>query len=421
MIAAMAALASSGLDTPFDESNALTWVDGFFKQESSNDPGALSAPELAKVRELRRDLVDVQARIARAERDRLSWLGALYARFESAFGRPGARERGYAEVPPAAPSDAPACEYPECALLDRLSVSYGGRYRGAIVMNYALALVAGLIAVAAAHQPGAVEFWVGVVESLLFVAILALFLVGRTPDPAASFWDLFDGLAQRWHQRWLEYRTLSERFRYVSLLRPLDGSAADAWEALINEGARPPAWQDRYFLWRLRASPPPQLERDAWYARVVDTMEHQTRYHERSAARRHNVVHRLHVFAMRMFGLALLLLFVRVVVLGLGLLPAHHGLHAASSGIALFAALMTICAAAAHGVLATTELAWIAGTSHEMAQRIDGLRRSVEATWRDNPDPTAVRGEVVAFCRLVTEEARGWKGLLRYKDVPLTH
>jgi hypothetical protein len=56
-----------------------------------------------------------------------------------------------------------------------------------------------------------------------------------------------------------------------------------------------------------------------------------------------------------------------------------------------------------------------------MSEWIDELRNAIEAKHAKGASPADMRAEVETFCRLVTEEASGWKALLRDKDVPLAH
>jgi hypothetical protein len=75
--------------------------------------------------------------------------------------------------------------------------------------------------------------------------------------------------------------------------------------------------------------------------------------------------------------------------------------------------------AAIHATLSTAELGRLASTSQQMSEWIDELRAVVEARHAEGAGPAELRTEVETFCRLVTEEASGWKALLRDKDVPL--
>ena len=118
-------------------------------------------------------------------------------------------------------------------LLDRLSPWYGGLYRGAIVFNFIVAMVAAVGAVVGAHASESWEPAIAVLEAACLVIVTILYLYGRTPrgrpgeDVRRSPW------ARRWHERWIQYRLLAERFRYASLLQPFEGTTAQRWHRLL--------------------------------------------------------------------------------------------------------------------------------------------------------------------------------------------
>lgn len=395
-----------------------------FAQTQGAATPPLSPFERAKLDDLADDLAWIDA-----HPDARSWLGGVYARFERFWGRPGAARFGLAggsaaqPTPPVLP-----VHVDEQRLLDRLSLWYGGQYRGAIVLNYGLALVGG-VAVVIGHALGHLaEIAFGAVEIACILAIMLFYFIGRTPLPA--FNDAAASrplIARRWHQRWLEYRVLAERFRYAALLQPFDERPRDAWARLVEDESESPGWVDRYFLWRLGDAPATRLSDDAWYAMLIATMDHQAWYHAQAGARRHNVVHRLHVFAVAAFVTAFVAIAARVVFTAVELkyFDGHNpfGLVLLDPVVvlAMLAGLGTLLAASVHGVLGTTELGRVAETSVAAAQRIDALRRLVEEKHARGMPPAEMRVEVEQFCRLVTQEGRHWHGILRDKDVPLVH
>lgn len=411
----------------YDETNQLTRFDRFVAAQHEEQP-PLPPYELAKLDALRDDIAWLQARDALGKADRASWLGGLYQQFERWWGRPGNPARGLAPAAPPPPAEPPPGPFDaECRLLDRLSMWYGGQYRGVIVFNFRLALIGG-VATLAGHALGyAYELVFGTIEIVSFAAILAFYLAGRTPRRAfAGATRRAPRIARRWHQRWLEYRVLAERFRYAALLQPLADSVVDAWQRLLGADGPLSSWHDRYFLWRLRASPPPALPDDAWYARLTAIMGYQSWYHRQAGARRHNAVHRLHRVALAAFAIALVLLAARVFLVVYENKVYHEaaagaGLLALASGLSFLGGWGTLLAASIQGTLSTAELARLAATSQQMREWIDELYAAIEAKHASGATPRELRTEVETFCRLVTEEASGWKALLRDKDVPLAH
>ncbi|HVO88662.1 MAG TPA: hypothetical protein VMV45_08975, partial [Casimicrobiaceae bacterium] len=203
---------------------------------------------------------------------------------------------------PALPSETSALLEPfrdEYRLLDRLSLRYGGLYRGVILVNYALALLAGLLAIleqiaehwlvrhdtapAVASESTSLVQWLATsgkgfavtfagLEVLLIVVGVLLFLRGYTPSPGHKPPKaLRDWCARRWHERWIEYRLLAERFRYAMLLEPFAGTTAVAWRNVIVNPGETPSWPDRYFRWRIENGEPSGADRQRWWEWLIAT------------------------------------------------------------------------------------------------------------------------------------------------------
>ena len=432
----------------YDETNQLSRVDHFVALEQ--EKARLAAPELqpraarerdeprledfefAKLDDLRDDIVWLQERDRRGLADRAPWLGREYALFEQWWGRPGNPLRGLATAPNAPPPAPPPGHFDaDYQLFDRLSLWYGGNYRGVIIFNLRNALIAGLAALGAHTVAHYSEIVLGTAEILLFVVMFAFYLVGRTPAPA------FRGtsrqrppIARRWHQRWLEYRVLAERFRYAALLAPVSAEKmAETWRRLLGDQVTATTWHDRFFLWRLESVPEPAMPDALWFERLVAIMRYQSWYHDQAAGRRHNAVQRLEWWSLGALTGALVFLTLRVLLVVY--LDAHYSedsadkiamaLVLAAAAASFLGGGCTLFAASVHGMLSTAELKRLAESSRDTTRRIDALRRVVEARRASGATPVEVRAEVEAFCALVTEEASGWRALLRDKDVPLPH
>jgi hypothetical protein len=432
-----------------DETRQLSYLDQFVGSQHTEQP-ELPPQEVAKLDALRDDIVWLQRRDANGNAAETSALATIFARYEHRWGKPPRHERAEESAPPPRPPQ-PAPYDAETHVFDRLSIWYGGQYRGAIVFVYRLAMLAALFAIAersagpfgllswlsGPHPDHATwipflhwlgEYWrilCGGIEIVLIGAIVAFFLVGRTPRAEHKPVPRARVLPRRWHERWIEYRVLAERFRYASLLQGFARPVAELWRAQIG-AALLPSWHDRYFLWRLRVSPPPTQSDADWYAHVIDTMDQQLRYHANVHQRRGSLSHRLHEWSTRIFWLAFGLLALQVVC---EWLEAHFEpvgapamvLHAFILAVPYVSALLTVIAAAMHGVLGTAEFANIAENSRQIRDRIEDLRRRMLERQAANAPRTECMEDVETFCRLVTDEASGWQALLRDKNMPLTH
>ena len=258
-------------------------------------------------------------------------------------------------------------------------------------------------------------------ELVCIVVIVCIYWRGRSPGPHGGrqipvdpgrVWN------RRWHERWLEYRGLAERFRYAELLHPLEA------EVVNNFGERDPhgghesyGWAQRYFEWRFRETL--GQHRDAgmhepqrYLERLRQIMHEQKTYHEGNAAECEAITRRLHWLSGFCFAGTL-------VACVLAMRSNAHCLLLPAAG---FPAL----AAAAHGILATGEYIKLGESSLATADAIGRLIGDVEARSAEGRDRgEAVRSlaplvpEVRAFWNLVTSEATGWQATLRDKNVPL--
>jgi len=266
----------------YDETNQLSRVDHFIalEQEKPHDtPQRLEDFEFAKLDDLRDDIVWLQERDRRGLAERAPWLGREYARFERWWGKPGNPLRGLAQAPPPPPpAPAPGPFDAEYQVFDRLSLWYGGSYRGVIVFNFRNAMLGGLAALGAHTVGHASELVLGIAEILLFVVMFAFYMVGRTPAPAFRGTSRArPAIARRWHQRWLEYRVLAERFRYAALLAPVAPERmADTWRRLLGDETIATTWHDRLFLWRLETAPEPVMPATVWFDRLLAIMRYQS-------------------------------------------------------------------------------------------------------------------------------------------------
>jgi hypothetical protein len=450
MIRAMSTLAHGAANAPAADP-LVTRLEGFVAAFEATAPPPF---ELAKLDSLRDDLAWLQRRGPRA--GLLSPLGRLYHAFE--HGVSGDRRRARAARAPrhaaaiaSAPTPIPAAAsattqpvavtrsttHAATALpdpvtlgddqraLDRLSLWYGGQYRGAILLNYILGVLSGGLAVSTKllHEPWERRY--GLVEVALILIVAAIYFLGRTPRDA--FADRrAQSVSRRWHQRWLEYRLLAERLRYAALLQPFDRGADSTWVRIIHAG-RARSWYDHYFLWRWSQRPHPDAGlapelRDAWCARVSAVLAEQIAYHREAGSRRRRLVHILERIAMAFFVMTAALIGVHAALLWIGVAPAARiegPWQLQATWVAALAGLFTVLGAALHGILGSTELSKIADNSLELVEQLEALRARL-APLLDARRVDDMQEGVEELCRLVTEEATGWRALLRDKDLPLT-
>jgi uncharacterized protein DUF4231 len=88
------------------------------------------------------------------------------------------------------------------AWADKLANHFANLYRSSFVMNYLLAAAAVLFALRAFFDLKKVDLWIGL-ELSSIVMIIAITMLGRR---------------KRWHERWIDYRSLAEKLRQMRFL-----------------------------------------------------------------------------------------------------------------------------------------------------------------------------------------------------------
>jgi hypothetical protein len=305
---------------------------------------------------------------------------------------------------------------------DALASFYGNRYRGSVVINYLLGALAVLFALGSSAFPHHHGLDVlHVLELFCIGLIVAIYWRGRSPGAhGGGQIPVAPGRARnrRWHERWLEYRGLAERFRYAELLYPLEAevvkSLAERDPHNCHESG---GWAQRYFEWRFGQARWPREagmdEPHRYLARLRQIMHEQKTYHEGNAAECETITRRLHWVSGLCFALTLV-----ACVLAISGMKAQWLLL-------LFAAGLPALAASVHGILATGEYIKLGESSTATAGAIGRLMGDVDARLAQGAGGEPVKSleplvpEVRAFWNLVTSEATGWQATLRDKNVPL--
>ncbi len=433
-----------------------------FCDEERESSKRLPVHEREKIRDLRDDVEDYEPQLEKG-----TVLGCAFARFERLAGltwpywlahplrwvrhkRRTSRKCMDCHPLPKGTDHATMAFADDFFLFDRLSLIYGGKFRGSIVVNYFLGILASgtlvlslTIGSAWSSAPPGDPYWflpigTSVFELICLVAIGFIYCKGATPETEehrpswAPRWTW-----QRWHQRWLEYRLIAERFRYLDLLLPF--GAREAARISIAPGSdAEKMWHQQYFEWRIANAVPPGIGVREYHRHVAAVMIAQERYHALNYVRRGKIADGLHTFAVRLFLFGLALCIWNLSIEGYGMYLQYSCIKvqcadledARKSGehtrhlIVFLAALFPILSAAIHGVLANTEYTKVADTSGEVAHRIHELVDEfsdlpVPNDWDDEKTLVPTRNLVREFVELVINEATGWRAMLRDKNVPL--
>ena len=437
-------------------SDALESVREFLRADPDASP-PMGREDRAKVRDLRTD-VRILARSRRFPGT--PFLGSAFVGFERLFSARAerTRPRGFPALSDTAIDRAQPREFVgDYSVFDRLSIVYGGLFRGSVVVNYLLGIVGvGITVCSILPQPqfvsssGASRFpefvlYAPVIELGCILVISAIFFYGQTPGHEAAAkrprWRRLLTLrrfAHRWHERWLEYRLLAERFRYLELILPL---SPDAAQKPPFTPAEPMSrhWYDHYFVWRTKGAIPTRVSVSEYREQALALMLEQVSHHDANSSRRGAIGRRLHKLAVWLFFLSLALCLLELLsepaTIACALSPDRllwgfrwpcdftRCFNPNFRSLALFGAILApVVAAAIHGVLATTEYTKVAESSRETADRIAVLvSRIAPPTETDAEVVTldSLRDAVTAFADAAINEASGWHAMLRDKNVPL--
>ena len=202
---------------------------------------------------------------------------------------------------------------------DYLSNYYGNLYHNSFALNY----YSGAFAVLCALLPIGVDFGkynnlrdpISVGFELVFISvILGIYFKGLTPVSKPGWASRWFGwfitrfrLNRRWHERWLEYRLLAERFRYMEILYPIGIEVANENEHSHEVGT----WMLYYFRYRVekvnhiyqsKNEHMNDIVHDKHYLnRLNCVMKDQLKYHQANTKKMESIHHRLHGWATTLF------------------------------------------------------------------------------------------------------------------------
>lgn len=295
-------------------------------------------------------------------------------------------------------------------VFDELSNYYGNKYRGAFVFNYIMGAIAVLVALipvgfSIEHHAGDREpnyaLLLTSIEFAIILTILIIYKIGANQNlhhVHKSSNSIFR-LNRRWHERWLEYRILAERFRYMEILYPIGIDPRDDGAARQDDLTE---WINAYFAMRLEKQKAERTNDFASYKnKLLSVMKGQHSYHDKNAHRSECIHYRLHTIATWMF-------YGTLVACAL-----HFAWH--DPILTLCAAFFPAVAAAMHGIIASGEFSKTAEVSDRMSKQIEMLTQRLEKS----SDESVIRQIAIEFHNIVIGEALNWKSTFMHKNVPL--
>ena len=189
------------------------------------------------------------------------------------------------------------------------------------------------------------------------------------------------GRKHRWHERWIEYRLVSELVRHLRLVAPLGGGRPFPqipahWAKYGQPASSWMAWYVRA-VERVLGLPSVKVNKNHLLECLSDLLKilkGQINYHKTNADRYHKIEHRLHTLGIMFLSLTL-------IACGLHLLPAlFHDIHFPiwlPDLLTFFCGFFPAMGAAMAGIINQGEFIPIAKRSESMHRQLDILKHQI--------------------------------------------
>lgn len=278
---------------------------------------------------------------------------------------------------------------------DNLAKYYSNLYRSSFVTNYLLAGLAVFFALMSVTVPGAELLWI-FFELILIVTILSIVIIGNQ---------------KRWHDRWIDYRLLSEEIRQLRFLAPLGlttpvfrvpahdthGDPRGTWvswhfRAIVRELGMINARVDNHYLKDYRA-----------YISNGE-IRSQIEYHENNYPRFHKIHERLHITGNVLFALVLIAVLVHIV------------LH--TKWLTLLVAVFPAFGAAFYGIRTQAEFEQIAKRSWAMSTRLKEIKRELDSP-EFNITYRGISEQAKNAAQILSSETLDWRIVFQSKRLVL--
>ena len=222
--------------------------------------------------------------------------------------------------------------------------------------NYLMAALAVLFALLP-PIPWFENLWV-LCELALIIMIIAITAVGNL---------------KHWHERWIDYRLLSEQIRHLRFLAPL-GLTTPAFRVPAHDTYGDPrsSWVNWHFRGIVREAGMVGTRIDREYLTSYrdflsrQEISAQIDYHKRNSPRFHRIHHNLHLIGGGLFVLTLIACLAHLYV--------HNDL------LTILAAILPAFGAAFYGIRTHGEFELIAKRSDAMSAHLENLRNEIEKT-----------------------------------------
>jgi hypothetical protein len=278
---------------------------------------------------------------------------------------------------------------------DNLANYYSNVYRSSFVTNYLLAGLAVFFALLAVTAPSFEKVWI-FIELLIIVSILAITRIGTQ---------------KRWHERWIDYRMLSEQIRQLRFLALL-GLTTPAFRVPAHDTHGDPrnSWVNWHFRAIIRylgiASARINKEYLQSYRSLLSEREimGQINYHEKNSPRFQEIHKRLHYLGVALFTLTLVAVLLHF--------PFSSG------WLTLCAAVFPALGAAFYGIRTQGEFEQIAKRSRAMSAKLKDIKKELDSS---NFTPTYGEMALIAenTAEIILSETLDWRIVFQSKRLVL--
>jgi hypothetical protein len=247
---------------------------------------------------------------------------------------------------------------------DNLANHFAQTFRSGHLLNFVLAAIAVMLALAGLLWPAAK---LGLIVSEL--AIISMVVLNTSV-----------GRSRQWHRRWLDYRYLAECLRPMRSLK-LFGLARAA-QRRSTRGTHPGRWPDWYAeaLWRQMGCPSGCA--DARYRErlnelvVAEELQPQIDYHRATAKRMHHLEHRLHGVGNALFAATITACATFVA----GYFIAHDWVVLRATAFTAITAALPALGGAIYGIRVHGDFGGSANRSLQTAAELERLARAMSAS-----------------------------------------
>ena len=296
-----------------------------------------------------------------------------------------------------------------------LSMFYGDMHRSAILLNYLLGACAVFLALVCIALGISGKLQTGWIVAELFVILGILILTTR-------------GRKRRWHQRWIDYRTLAEHIRLSRVTILLGGGSQQAiYEGHLSSYGNPSqTWMNWHYRAIERAAGIPQLKITGDYLSACQEIwrdglvKGQIKYHQAAFNRFKRLDKRLHKTGDNLFIATLLACLIHLVHLWVESDPRFNWIpHNSGRWMTVLCAFLPALGAAFAAIRSHIEVQRLAQRSKAMEESLLKLQAELARIPVSGNDLNSVklRYHIDRISELMTNEMLDWRVV--FQDRPL--